>query len=67
MSESRYSSGPLTEAECREIRRIIESDGRARWFWATARTWAVWVAAVVGGLTLGWDFVKKILRAATGV
>lgn len=59
-----YASDPLTERELQDVRRIIEADRRAVWFWSTIRTWATWTAVVVGGVTVGWDFVKKVIAAA---
>lgn len=49
----------LTPAERAAIRKLLESQERVVWFWATVRVWAVWIAAVVGGFTLGWDALKK--------
>lgn len=54
---------PLTDAEIREVRAIIEADRRAKWLWATIRTGAIWVAAVLGALVLAWDTLVKILRS----
>ena len=57
---------PLSDDELKKIRAIIESDSRAKWLWASIRTWATWVAAVVLGITVGWDSLVKLVRAASG-
>ena len=57
---------PLTDEELIEIRGIIEADKRAKWLWATIRTSAIWVAAVVTGFTVFWDTAGRILRTMVG-
>lgn len=49
MADREYSTDPLNDAELREIRRIIETQRRTEWFFATIRVWAMWIAAVLGG------------------
>jgi hypothetical protein len=51
-----------TEAEAAAIRVLIESDARVRWLWSTARTWAIWVTAIVAGATVGFDALKTVLK-----
>lgn len=55
---------PLTEEEIVKIRAIIDSDEKMKWLWASLRTWAIWITAIVGGVYVGWDFIKKVLKAA---
>lgn len=52
----------LTTEDVAAIRVIIEQDRRVRWLWASARTGALWISAVVVGVTVGLDGVKAILR-----
>jgi hypothetical protein len=54
----------LTDDEIVKLRELLEHDRRVRWFWSTARTWAVGLAAIVGGVTIGWETIVKIIRAA---
>ena len=56
----------LSDEELIEIRSIIESDKRAKWLWATARTWAIWMTAVIGGFTVFWDAAGRVLKAMVG-
>jgi len=52
---------PLSAAERAKLRELLKAQERADWLWSTIRVWAVWIAAVVGGFTLGWDSLKKVL------
>ena len=52
----------LQELEIKALRELLEQDRRTRWVWATARTWALWVAAVGAGLTVGYDALKTVAK-----
>ena len=39
------------------------ADRRAVWLWSTVKVWATWIAAVIVGVTMGWDALKKIVLA----
>ena len=54
---------PLSDEEIVQLRGLLKSDDRAIWFWSTVKVWATWIAAVVVGLSLGWDALKKLLQA----
>ena len=56
----------LTAEELKALREIIEADKRAKWLWATIRNIAVWVAAVIGGISLAWDGLVTMLRHMVG-
>ena len=51
-----------SEDEAKALRLILERDARVQWLWATARTWAVWIAAVAAGATIGIDTLKTVLK-----
>lgn len=55
---------PLTPAEIAKLRKLMTSDDRVQWAWATARTWDTWVAAVGLGITVGWDWVVRLVKVA---
>lgn len=57
---------PLTDTEIREVRDMLEADRRVKWFWGKARTMAIWVAAVVGGIMVAWEGFVKLITAAGG-
>lgn len=56
----------FTDAEKRELRDMLEADRRVKWFWATTRSIAIWIAAVGGGLIMGWEWVVKLVKNAGG-
>jgi hypothetical protein len=51
-----------TAKELEGIRKIVERDTRVEWIWSTARTWTLWIAAVVTGFTIGVDALKAVLK-----
>ncbi len=44
--EAEHDGHDLSKEELRHLRRIMKADERARWFWATVRTFAMWLTAV---------------------
>ncbi len=60
---SRQIRPPLSDEEIEKLRELLIREARVTWLWSTARTWAVWIAAVVGGVTIGWDTLTKIVRS----
>ena len=52
----------LTKGEIAEIRRIIEIERRMRWLWATLRNIAVWIVAVITGITVGYQALIDVVR-----
>ena len=57
---------PLTDEEIAEFREILIADKRAKWLGATIRTWAVWIAAVIGGAVVSWDAAVRVIKAMAG-
>lgn len=60
---TQHDDEPLRPEEIWRVREMLRSEERAVWFWATVKVWATWIAAVVLGLTMGWDALKKIVQA----
>ena len=56
------SSDALTNGEIAELRRIIESERRMRWLWASMRNLAVWVVAIITGITVGYQALIDVVR-----
>ena len=53
MDENEIAGRPLTIAERRAIRRIIENEQRIQWFWGSVRVWAAWISgAIIGAWAL---------------
>lgn len=53
----------LTDQEKIEIREIIEKDRRWKWLATTLRNTMAWVAVVALGITVGWEWSVKIIKA----
>jgi hypothetical protein len=53
------SGRPLTIAERRALRRIIENEERIQWFWGSVRVWAGWISGAIIG---GWALVEIISK-----
>ena len=51
-----------TKEDRDHIKMLLEQDRRTRWLWSSARAWAVWIAAVVAGATVGVDTLKALLK-----
>ena len=66
MSDEREAEDdqPLTAKERRKLRDMIQRDDRAAWAWSILRTWALWISAMVAGITVGWEFIKRLAKAA---
>ena len=56
----------LTEGEIQELRRIIEEERRMKWLWASARNLAVWVVAIITGITVGYQALIDVVRSMAG-
>ena len=52
----------LSHADVTALREMLEQDRRTRWLWSTARTWALWVTAVVVGITVGFDALRTVVK-----
>lgn len=53
--EDEISGRPLTIAERRSLRRMIENEERIQWFWGSVRVWAGWISAIIIGT---WSIVE---------
>lgn len=57
---------PLTPDEIREIRAVLDQDKYVRRFWASVRTWVIAIAAVVAGISVGFDALGKVVKFLAG-
>jgi len=55
---------PLTESEVRLIREIIEKDRRWKWLATMMRNVAAWIVAILAAITIGWDWLVKVIKGA---
>lgn len=58
----KLKSRSLTDKEVEDIRALLEQDRRAKWLWASVRTWILAVSALIALFTVGLDGVKSILK-----
>jgi hypothetical protein len=54
-------SEPLQPDEIARLREMLKADDRTVWLWSTIKVWATWIAAVVLGISMGWDALKRII------
>lgn len=62
MSEDREP--PLSDQERKALRLMLERDRRAAWAWSQIRMYSTIIVAVVAAVTVAWDFLKRIAKAA---
>jgi len=62
-----YSDAPLDATELQELRRIIETERRTRWLWATIRTFALWITAVIAAFYALGEVIVRALKGLLGV
>lgn len=60
-----FSSGPLTDAERREIRRVLRDAAFSRRFWSVVRQWAAWISGSVLFALTFWDKIRLYLPRST--
>ena len=54
----------LTDDEIIVVRSIIEKDKRMRWLGTMMRNVAAWIVAVLAAITVGWDWLVRIIKGA---
>lgn len=64
MPEDKKPSPQLSEEELRAIRDIIQSEQRAKWLWSSIRVWSIWIAGILTALSMGWETVVAVIKAA---
>jgi hypothetical protein len=52
----------LSETEVVSVKKLLEQDARTQWLWSTARTWLLFIAAAVTGVTLGINALRDVLK-----
>lgn len=61
-----FSGEPLTQAELKRLRSIIQADDRARWLWSSIRTIAIWITAVTVAVAAFKNFLVDALTSLIG-
>lgn len=60
--EQRLAELP-TNDEVTKLRELLESKKRKDWLWDTLKVWATWVAAILVGITMSWEALKRLAKA----
>ncbi len=53
---------PLTPAERKRVREMLEQDEHVMWLWSTIKVLSAWVLGVAAMLALFWDKVKLVFK-----
>jgi len=56
----------LTDEEIKDLRAVLEQDRFVHRFWSSVRTWVIAIAAVVAGITVGFEALAKVVRFLAG-
>ena len=54
---------PLSEWEVKELRKLLESDRRVRWFWSSMRIWSMWVLGILTAIYMLREWISKAFKA----
>ena len=49
-----------------EINAILEKEKRWKWLATGARNIAVYVISILGAITVGWDWLVKVIKTGVG-
>lgn len=60
IDEELIDGRPLSAAERKAIRILIEREARIQWFWGTIRVWVGWMSAVIIGGWAIFEIARKI-------
>lgn len=52
----------FTPRERSQLRALLERSERSEWLWSAMRAWAIWIAAIVGGVTVSWEILTRIIK-----
>lgn len=52
----------LSAPELVAVRELLEADRRWAWIATSLKTWALWIAALVAGATVGVETLKTIIK-----
>jgi hypothetical protein len=56
----------LSVDEIARLRVVLEKQARWDWVGASIKTWAVWIVAVIGAYTVGFDALVKSVKSLAG-
>jgi hypothetical protein len=56
----------LSGEELVRVRALLAQDAFVRQFWASVRTWVIAAAAIVAGITVGFEALARVVRFLAG-
>lgn len=56
----------LSDEELFQLRAMLDQDKFVRQFWSSIRTWVIAVAAVVAGISVGFEAIAKVVKFLAG-
>lgn len=56
----------LSDDELIQLRALLEQDKFVRQFWSSIRTWVIAVAAVIAGISVGFEAIAKAIKFLAG-
>jgi hypothetical protein len=56
----------LTDDELIRLRALLDQDKFVRQFWSSIRTWVIAIAAVVAGISVGFEAIAKAVKFLAG-
>lgn len=57
---------PFSDEEIKQLRQILEAERNMKWLWSTMRNLAVWVAAILTGITVGYQALIDVVKHLAG-
>ena len=61
LPDDEVDSRPLTAAERRAVRILIQREARVQWFWGSVRVWAGWISGAIIGTWAIIEIARKVL------
>ena len=55
-----------SDEDAKRLRDLIKADDRATWLWSTMKVWAAWITGIVVALTVGLDFLRRVIGGIKG-
>lgn len=67
IDDESFDGSPLSEDERKQLRRLLEEDRRRRWLRKAMLSIAIWVSAIIVGITAISDGAKRALKIILGI
>lgn len=64
--EERRRASRISDEELKELRQLLEERRRMQWLGKQSLRLAMWVTAIIVGITTFWDAFVHVIRGAVG-